>query len=96
MTDDIFKLTPEQFAAVALVVQRAAILLSRVHANEPTGPDTAETVALAATAAAYNVTEMLEHVAGPDRESFAVDMGWPSADALEKFLFDGASFGVRH
>ena len=93
MSDNNFSLTPEQFGAVTMVVQRVAILLSRVAANKSTGPEVAVTVAEAAGFSAIQVDEMLTHVAGSNREDFARDMGWPSADELEQFLFNGAAFG---
>ena len=89
MSDNTFEPTRDQFISVALVVHRATFLLSRADAYKPTGRDAAEEMKVAALVAVERLEELLVNLVGSHRDAYARDMGWPSADALLRFLFDG-------
>ena len=89
MTDDVFEPTRDQLIVTALIVHRATVLLSRADAYKPTGPDAAHGMRLAALAAVERLDELLRNLTGSHCDGYAKDMGWPSADDLLRFLFDG-------
>ena len=93
MSDNSFEPTRDKFISVALVVHRATFLLSRADAYKPTGRDAAEEMKVAALVAAERLEELLFHLVGSHRDAYALDLGWPSSDALVAFLFDGPSAG---
>ena len=88
MDDDDFSLTPGQMSSIAIVIQRAAVMLSRKFHDQPTGPVVADTMGEAAHETAYQIQELMERMVGPDREEFAKEMAWPSADALQQFIMN--------
>ena len=89
MSDNIFEPTRAQFISVARVVHLATILLSRADAYKPTGHNAAKEMKAAASFATGRTDELLFNLAGSHRDAYAKDMGWPSADDLLRFLFDG-------
>ena len=91
MSANTFEPTRDQLISVACVVHRATVLLSRADAYKPTGPDAAQEMKLAALAAVERLDELLLNLVGSRRDAYAQDMGWPSADALLQFLFDGTA-----
>ena len=86
--DDDFSLTPEQISSIAIVIQRAAVMLSRSFHDQPTGSEVADTIGEAAHETAYQIQDMMKRMVGPDREEFAKEKGWPSADALQQFIMN--------
>ena len=89
MSSNTFEPTREQLISVARVVHRATVLLSRADAYKPTGSDAADDMKLSALAAVERLDELLLNLTGSHREGYAKDLGWPSADDLLRFLFDG-------
>ena len=89
MSDNSFEPTRDQFISVARVVHLATFLLSRADLYKPTGPDAAEEMKTAAFVATERTDELFSNLVGSHRDAHAQDMGWPSADALLRFLFDG-------
>ena len=88
MSDNTFEPTRDQLLSVACIVHRATVLLIRADADKPTGPDAAQEMKLAALAAVEQLDELLINLVGSDRDAYAQDLGWPSPDALLRFLFD--------
>ena len=84
------------FNAVTIGVMRAHVLLWRGTNGEPTGSGAALEMEDEADRLAQQAIELLTHTAGPLRETMAQEFGWPSADALVAFLFDGPSAGAEH
>ena len=87
MDEDSFEPTREQFISVAQVVHRMTILLSRADAYKPTEPAAGGEINAAAFVATERTDELLFNLVGRNRDAYAKDMGWPSADALVQFLF---------
>ena len=89
MSDNSFEPTRDQFTCVAHTVHLVTFLLSRADAYKPTGPNAAEEMKTAALVATARTDELLFNLVGSHRDAYARDMGWPSADALLQFLFEG-------
>ena len=86
---DTIRVPAHVFDSIALTVCRASVILSRVNANEPTGPDQAEAMDDNACAAVHRVRQLLLYADGPDREKFAKDMGW-------RLLIPWSNFCLEH
>ena len=86
-----FEPTRDQLISVARVVHRATVLLSRADTYKPTGSDAADDMRLSAIFAVDQLDELLLNLTGPHRDGYAKDLGWPSADELLRFLFDGGA-----
>ena len=89
MSDNTFEPTRDQFISVARVLHRMTFLLSRADAYKPTGPDATVEINAAVSAATGRIDELLFNLVGSHCDAHAKDLGWPSADALLQFLFDG-------
>ena len=89
MDDNTPNPTPEQFTPVGEVIFRASLLLDRLQAAHETGPEITHHVKLAAYAKTTLVRDFLSDLASPDGDAFAQKLGWASADALKRFVFDG-------
>ena len=89
MSDNSFEPTRDQFISVAHTVHLVTFLLSRADAYRPTGRDAAEELKAAALVATARTDELLSNLVGSHRDAYAKDLGWPSADALLRFLFEG-------
>ena len=89
MDDNTPNPTPEQFTPMGEVIFRASLLLDRLHAAHETGPKIAHHVKLAAYAKTTFVCDFLSNLSSPDGDAFAQKLGWASADALKRFVFDG-------
>ena len=89
MDDNTPNPTPEQFTPMGEVIFRASLLLDRLHEAHETGPEIADHVKLAAYAKTTFVRDFLSNLSSPDGDAFAQKLGWASADALKRFVFDG-------
>ena len=89
MDDNTLNPTSEQFTPVGEVIFRASLLLDRQNAADVTGPEIAHHVKLAAYAKTVFVRDFLGNLASPEGDVFAQKLGWPSADALKRFVFKG-------
>ena len=94
--DGMIDVPAHVFDEVSLTVNKVRCLLGRVESGAPTGIEIAGELEAEAEACAIAIKETLLKTTGPGRGEFAKELGWPSADALVAFLFDGASVGDVH
>ena len=80
----------EMMAPLTDLVMRAHVLVERIQANLPTGSEVVGEMEEKAEAYSYRAHVMLGKLDDGMEDWNARSLGWPSADELKKFLFNGA------
>ncbi len=99
MNDDDHELTqrmlrlvvqdPEVFDPIAMMIGRAAAVVSHVRLEEPLDDSMAANIERAAAHYAGGVQDLIRRLHGPEADDVAELAGWPDGATLRRFVVNG-------